>query len=197
MAKPKNLAGLVFGRLTAQDYVKPSRWRCICACGVEKNVSSHNLLNGTANSCGCLKNEQLAARRRTHGMTSSPTYIAWCNMKARCYNPSYRGYENYGGRGIKVCDRWLNSFENFLADMGERPEGLSLDRDKVDLDYTPENCQWRDWPSQMNNQRKTVRITLGEKTMSLAQWARETGVNARTIRRRMNAGMTAAEALSS
>ena len=196
MALPKNLTGQLFGRLTACEYVKPSKWLCTCSCGNRPTVSSHNLLNGTAKSCGCFKRDVLAKVRKTHGMTNSATYVAWTNMKARCYYAKTRGFANYGGRGIKVCDRWLNSFENFLVDMGERPDGLSLDRKDSDRDYSPENCHWIDWSSQMNNQRKTIFMTKGELTLSRSQWARKLGVKSDFIRSRQRSGMTDEEALA-
>lgn len=196
MALYKNLAGLVFGRLTAGEYIKPSKWSCVCECGTEKVVSSHNLLNGTARSCGCLKLDALIARRTSHGMTNSSTYVAWCNMKARCYYVKLSGYHNYGGRGIEVCDRWLNSFENFLEDMGERPSGLSLDRINTDLNYTKENCRWTDWSTQMNNQRRTIQITHNGRTMSRSQWAREIGIDPNLIKKRMASGMSVDQALT-
>lgn len=90
---------------------------------------------------------------KTHGMSKSPEYMIWQNMKARCYYPRDISYVNYGGRGIKVCDRWLNSFDNFIADMGKRPKGTSIERKNNDGDYSPENCVWLDRSLQNHNQR--------------------------------------------
>lgn len=196
MALPKlDLVGKRFGRLLAESYAGKSKWKCLCDCGAVIEVCRSNLITGTTESCGCLHREQLGNRVRSHGMTKTPTYVAWCNMKGRCLNPKQTGYENYGGRGIKVCDRWLNSFENFLADMGERPEGMSLDRDDTDGNYEPGNCRWVPWVKQMNNQRKTIRITHEGRTMSMSEWAAELDIKPSKIRGRLRAGKSAAEAL--
>lgn len=195
MALPKNLEGQKFGRLTPLEYEGASKWRCKCDCGVVKSMSAKRMLNGTARSCGCLHKEELAARRRTHGMTGSPTYIIWTNMKARCLNESAPYYKNYGGRGIKVCDRWKDSFENFLEDMGERPEGLTLERIDSNGNYEPSNCKWDNWTNQMNNRRVNRKVTYDGRTQTIAQWSREVGVDPSVIRNRLNSGASPEKAL--
>jgi len=94
--------------------------------------------------------------RTTHGLRQHPLYKTWCNMKQRCNNPNQPKYKNWGGRGIKVCDRWLNSFENFIQDMGERPQGTSIDRINVNGNYEPNNCRWATIKEQNNNKRKNT-----------------------------------------
>ena len=167
-SKPKNLTGNVYGRLTViklshtEEYLnhrtgnmnKRYMWWCRCECGNELAVHSIRLPSGNTTSCGCKKKENLDST--THGMSDTPTYESWLNMKQRCYNPNNPGYHNYGGRGIKVADSWLNSFTNFLSDMGERPEGLTLEREDVDGDYEPSNCVWDTREVQARNQRSTV-----------------------------------------
>lgn len=108
-----------------------------------------------------------------HGMGGSPTNRSWTAMKARCNNPNRKAYKNYGGRGIKVCDRWNKSFLNFLEDMGERPEGKTLDRIDNDGDYEPDNCRWATRQEQRENTRNTRLIKYAGKTQSLRQWCRE------------------------
>lgn len=114
------------------------------------------------------------------------TYQTWLSMIYRCYNVDHASYPNYGGRGIKVCDRWKNSFENFIADKGERPEGYSLDRIDNDGNYEPSNCRWSTRLEQANNKRNNRFIEINGKTLTVAQWSDETGIPRSTISRRLN-----------
>jgi len=117
-------------------------------------------------------------------------------MKTRCLNKNTPAYENYGGRGIKVCDRWLNSFENFLADMGNRPDGLMLERMNNDGNYEPSNCKWGTRLEQNNNTRKTIRIEFDGKTMTLRDWSEKTGICKETLASRFYAGWSVSEILN-
>lgn len=140
-----------------------AQWLCHCDCGTEIVVRACNLKSGHTQSCGCLHSEhsrEQSLKNRTHGhggrdKKRSITYNSWYNMKARCSNPKATGYENYGGRGITVCKRWLE-FENFLADMGERPDGLTLDRKNNEGNYEPSNCRWATRIEQNNNTRRQL-----------------------------------------
>lgn len=124
------------------------------------------------------------------------TYVAWYSMIARCEKPSHKSYDRYGGRGIKVCPAWRNSFESFLADMGDRPEGMTLGRKDNDGDYTPENCRWETWEQQQNNRSNNRLLTHRGSTLTLKQWAELTGIKDCTIARRIDVcGWTVAEAL--
>lgn len=155
MTKP-SIAGRRFERLVA---IEPTEkrlgrkviWSCRCDCGNIKDVPIDALNAGRVKSCGCLRKEQ----NTTHGMKGTPTYKAWKSMRQRCKNKNDPHYPDYGGRGITVCERW-ESFENFLADMGERPsDDLSIDRINNDGNYEPGNCRWTDRFTQARNRRNT------------------------------------------
>ena len=139
-----------------------ARWLCVCDCGKETTVYARGLRKGTTKSCNCLQRElssiQSKARSTTHGHAShsnrSREYNTWSTMKTRCLNKNYPKYNNHGGRGITICDRWRHSFENFLADMGPRPKNTSIDRIDVNGNYEPGNCRWATPLQQRHNQRK-------------------------------------------
>lgn len=141
----------------------------ICDCGRMKTILEDNL--SRTQSCGCLNGELISTRETTHGRSKTPLYSAWHGMLSRCDNPKNSSYPNYGGRGISVCERW-RSFENFLADMGERPEGLSLERLDNDGDYGPENCTWATSVEQATNRRSTRWVILNGERVSLSEAAR-------------------------
>ena len=154
-------------------------WLCRCVCGEERQVLGTGLRRGSSKSCGsCLSQELRAARRAamlTHGMSKTSTYRTWHTMRRRCRDKKFRDFPYYGGRGIKVCERW-NSFEKFLEDMGERPPGMTLDRKDNNGNYEPGNCRWSTALVQMNNTRGNKYLTYDGKTMSLSDWARHVGI---------------------
>lgn len=136
-------------------------WDCLCDCGNSIEMRRSYLQATEVPSCGCHKSEVLSALQTKHGMYGTPTHKSWMKMKERCYLDSYKEKDYYQDRGIKVCDRWLESFENFLEDMGERPEGTSLDRIDPDKGYSPENCRWADLTIQAYNRRMNTNNTSG------------------------------------
>lgn len=164
-----NKVGNVYQRLTViskshTDKNRKTIWNCLCICGNECKVSGSNLTTGHTLSCGCLQKERSIKASTTHGGRYRPEYSTWCHIKARCYNEKCERYPKYGGRGIKMCDRWLNSFEDFLEDMGEIPEGVgySIERKDVNGDYCPDNCIWvNDNSLQCFNQNKKSNNTSG------------------------------------
>lgn len=171
---------------------------CQCDCGEKVIAFVYHLFSSKRTSCGCKKIERAIAQghlnRRHGGVTGgkrSPTYISWSSMKLRCENPNATGYSRYGGRGIKICPQWSdeNGFAQFLADMGERPEGTSLERSKNDGNYEPGNCRWATREDQRRNRETSVLITFQGKTLSAAEWAREIGTHRNNVLRRLKRGL--------
>ena len=194
--KALDLAGHKYGLLTVVAYEgatngpKPERlWSCACDCGNTKIVRQNNLRSGHTQSCGCHMRNQTRKANLKHGMVNTSTYTIWCLMKARCYQPSNISYGNYGAKGITVCDRWKDSFENFLADMGERPSKKhSIDRIDNLKGYSPDNCRWATSSEQNRNYSKNVVIEYKGRSQCLADWADELGIERATLGRRLRAG---------
>ncbi len=168
-----DIIGNKFGKLTVlsegvtQEYVKSGYvskrffWNCLCDCGKQISAREDGLKNGRITSCGCYRTERIREAVTKHGMCGTPAHKIWISMIDRCYQPKDSSYPNYGGRGIIVCDRWLEpdgqGFINFFVDMGELPDGLSLDRIDPHGNYSAENCRWVDSSHQSFNQ--TLRVT--------------------------------------
>ena len=204
MGKTIEMTGKRFGRLTVirKDEIPGAKrqafWICLCDCGNEKRVDGQKLRNGNTKSCGCFSSEDRATRGVVHGHAAggkaSRTYISWAGMIQRCTNKNRTGYESWGGRGISVCERWM-VFDNFVADMGERPSGMSIDRINQNGDYEPANCRWATHKQQQNNRRNNKLLTAFGKTQTLATWIEELGLNLATVQRRLRRGMSHDQAL--
>lgn len=187
----KDRIGRRYGRLMVIGYAgndnsRKSLWNCMCDCGNITTVMVSHLTCGRISSCGCLKRELMSDRFSTHRQCQSREYTSWCGMKYRCNNPKCEHYQLYGGRGIKVCKRWQNSFEAFLKDMGPMPKGrYSIDRINTNGDYKPSNCRWGTDEIQAKNRRSTVWITYLGLTMCLREWADYMGVQESNLSRRV------------
>lgn len=182
-----------FGRLTALETTdKISRgykhWLCLCECGNTTEVRSSHLTSGNVRSCGCLLAEARSkpGKNATHGYSSTMEYHSYYSMMHRCYVEDDSSYENYGGRGITVCERWLDDPEQFCLDMGPRPDGTTIDRIDSNGIYEPSNCRWATPVEQARNRRNNRLITHDGLTMTLAEWAEKIGLSPSTLSGRLN-----------
>lgn len=194
--RTQDLTGQKFNFLTAlkrvgvsKNKAQTSLWECQCDCGNTTIIQMGALKNGTIKSCGCKRGGLISAARTIHGMDGTDIYRIWIGMFVRCTNHKAANFASYGGRGISVCKRWLD-FKNFMVDMGERPEGMSLDRIDNDADYSPKNCRWATPKQQANNRRVTIRLTRGGVSKTIGEWAQELGIPRTRIDRRHRAGMS-------
>lgn len=178
----KDITGNKYNYLTAISYVGKGKWLCNCDCGGTTIIRTGKLTGGYTKSCGCL----YKTNALKHGLIDSSEYTIWCNMKARCYNPNNYAYSNYGRRGIKVCNEWLNSFESFFKDMGRRPIGYSLERIDNSSDYCKANCKWATKQEQAFNRRSNDIITYNNLNKPLKQWCDELHLSYKTIYARIH-----------
>lgn len=189
-----DLSGRRFGRLVVLRKGGPMKWFCRCDCGVERDVTGAGLRGGIANSCGCAKGERIGTLNRKHMLSNSRAQRIWSDMKRRCSDQSRRDYKYYGGRGITVCDRWKADLSAFVADMGEPPEGMTLDRISADGDYEPGNCRWISLADQQRNKRSNVVTIWRGGTVCMSEIATATGLPYESIRRQVNLGKSGDEA---
>lgn len=202
MAKFIDLTGEKFGRLTVikrvESHIEPSggrrtMWLCKCTCGNTKIIGARELTRGYTKSCGCLHNEKTKQRTTKHGKINTRIYKIWLSMKQRCLRPSNPYYENYGARGIKVCDRWLD-FENFYNDMyksyvkhikefGEKD--TTLDRIDVNGNYEPNNCRWATFKEQQNNRTNNHYIYYKGENLTISQLSEKYNIDQHVFRSRI------------
>lgn len=198
----KDYTGQRWGRLVAlslearEPKWNDHRWRFRCDCGAETVAGIKQVKQGHTTSCGCAFRDLLAERNTKHGLSrSNPReYRSWKDMRGRCNNPNDSDFADYGGRGIRVCERW-DDFAAFLSDLGPRPDGHTLDRIDVDGNYEPGNCRWADAGQQANNKRSNVVLEMDGRTQTLTAWCREFGIDRTKVRYRLSRGMTLKEAL--
>lgn len=196
MGKLIDLTGRKFGKLTiisrAENKHNNPAWLCKCECGTLRVVAGCSLKNGRTNSCGCYQKEQVKKLLKIHGQAKKGNhtrlYKIYHGIKARCFRTSNHGFENYGGKGITICDEWKNSFQNFYdwAMANGYTDNLTIDRIDSNGNYCPENCRWVTYKVQNNNTSRNHLITYNGKTQTLAQWAAETGIKYDTLRARLD-----------
>lgn len=171
----KDLQGQIFGRLTVIERAgssknRQAKWACLCSCGGKSIVTGSNLRYGGVRSCGCLPG------MKTHDKSNTIEYRCWLKMRSRCTNPSDKSYNNYGARGIRVCDRW-EIFITFYADMKDRPRNkTSIERIDNDGPYSPANCIWANQTMQNRNKRNNDIINYHGEFKSLIMWVEEKGL---------------------
>jgi hypothetical protein len=196
--------GSKFGLLTVIGGTTEDRryWLCRCVCGVEKRIRQDHLRSGRTISCGCEHSRRSSARvaalhkaNVTHGASNTRAYTTWRSMKSRCLNTRSRYYRYYGGRGITICERWM-TFKNFLADMGQPPDGLEIDRINNSGPYSPENCRWSSRTEQQNNRRVNRIFSVNDEAHTIAEWSRITGIHPNTITQRLDRGLPPSEVIS-
>lgn len=186
MARPKDLSGQRFGRLTVVEIVgrkdRSVVWRCKCDCGNIKDISAKHLSDGATKSCGCLVPDTRRAILTKHGESRTELGKSWYRMRARCKTNPY--YEN-----VSICPEWsdYNAFATWAKNNGYKP-GLSLDRIDCKGNYEPTNCRWVSWKDQQNNRRNTVYLTIGGQTKTLTEWSEISGIDRSTIKRRVRNG---------
>lgn len=184
----KDIVGQKFGLLTVISRAKTSsknretKWNCLCECGNTKIIYGNSLKSGRTTSCGCY----VKKINTTHGCSKHPLFQTWQAMVKRCINKNDPAYKNYGGRGISVCNEWINSPSQFIKDMTPKPEGLELDRIDNNGNYSKQNCKWSTRQEQCTNRRTTRLITFNNQTNSILEWSRITGINRRTIAQRLS-----------
>lgn len=221
-----NLTGNRFGRLLVlkegKRRITKSRgyrlyvrfWLCQCDCGKVVEIAQSSLIIGFTKSCGCLNKELTSERSKTHGLSDSDEYKLFCSIKSRCYNSNdQKSFANYGGRGIKVCDGWLNSFESFYTDIisriGHKPsKELSIDRINNDLNYSCghcDECKKNNWPFnvrwatnlvQANNKTRSHFLTYNNETLTIAEWSRKLNISQYTLANRIKRGWSIERALT-
>lgn len=197
MSKLIDLKEVRFGRLVVTERAGADKhghvmWLCQCDCGNQKVVKGHKLLSGDYKSCGCMH------YKYSHGQSNTRLYHIWRTMKARCADPNSHKYHSYGGRGITIRHKWLNSFEAFYdwAMANGYREDLTIDRIENDGNYEPSNCRWASAKEQANNTRKNRLLTHNGETHTMSEWADLTGIGEKAIYRRLNRGWSVAKALT-
>src|SRR5206468_5416157 len=191
MGKFQDLTKQIFGRLvviriSGRNKFGKIEWMCQCECGNTKISLASKLKNGETKSCGCLRVETTIKNSLKHGQSKTSLHTVWAMMKQRCYNQENKNYKHYGGRGVNVCDEWLDDFMNFYNWSMENgyKKGLTIDRIEVNGSYEPSNCRWITKKEQQYNKRNNLYITINGVTKTITEWAKTSGLSRSTIKYR-------------
>lgn len=202
MRKIQDITNNRYGRLIALERVENDKynhpqWLCQCDCGNKTVVLKSSLVSGRTRSCGCYHKDTRHTCATTHGQSKTRLFCVWAEMRGRCKNPNRKDWKYYGGKGVRVCDEW-NKFENFSKWAYENgyTNDLTIDRIDVNGDYTPMNCRWADWVTQMNNTSRNHFISANGQTHTLAEWSRITGISLSTINWRIAHGWNAEDVVN-
>jgi len=200
MGKPIDMTGQRYGRLSVIEMAGHNKhrqrlWRCVCDCGETTEVLGFLLRQEQTQSCGCLQREAIGNVNKKHGKSKSQIWSIHRSMMDRCYLRTSSAFKNYGGRGIAVCKRW-HDFENFYADMGDKPKGMTLERVDNDGSYTPDNVRWASYKDQANNRRCNVVLEFQGRKQTMQQWSDEMGLKIQTVWARLNRGWSVDRALT-
>lgn len=192
-----DITGNKYGMLTPIEYIGKQKWLCRCECGKQSVHYAHHLKHGDVKSCGCMSEKWREESRGFHQESSTRLYHIWTSMKQRCYNSSHEGYKWYGGKGIKVCEEWLEylPFMKWAMSNGYA-DNLMLDRIDGNKDYCPENCRFVTQIQQANNKCNNKYIEFDGERLTYSQWARKTGLSKQLIRRRILSGWSAKDCLT-
>lgn len=198
LVRQEKMEALRYGRLEIIDKAASRKGQvymlCRCDCGTEKEIAFCSLRRGATQSCGCYRKERGPGNKR-HGLADTRTHRIWMSMRQRCLNPNNPAYKNYGGRGITIDPAW-DTFDQFLADMGEAPDGMSIERIDNDKGYSPDNCKWATRLEQGRNTRKCHPVTFKGVTKTIAEWAEQYGIGKSTLSQRIRNGWDMERALN-
>lgn len=188
MLPESQLIGKKHGKLVIQSFSHKDEhgkriWNCLCECG--KIIALSHVEFSRKKTCGCFDEKRAGTRYKTHGMSQTSEWSIWHGIRKRCLCKTDQVYHRYGGRGITMCQEWIDSFEAFYADMGPRPVGKTIDRIDNNFGYSKENCRWVDWKTQQRNRRSNHLITFQGETKCLIEWAEQFGIRKDTLRRRI------------
>lgn len=202
-ARAIDMTGKTFGSLVAIACAGIGsdgkyQWRFACECGKEFTACGSKVRRGEVITCPECSMERVRLSHIKHGRARTPEHRAWSHIKSRCFNQKVPEYKHYGGRGITMCQRWIDSFENFLADMGSKPSKLhSIDRIDNNGNYEPSNCRWASFNEQANNKRSNRLVIINSKSKTMSEWATENGLNREIVHKRLRRGWSGESLIAS